>query len=77
MKQLEIDDRTFARAEGQARALRLSLGEYVRKLIEREKPVRLSAANPIGLFSDRPDIIDEMMVDVIRSRSLPLRARDD
>jgi hypothetical protein len=74
MKQLEIDDRTFDRALRQAQALRLSLAEYVRTLIERERPVRATAANPIGLFANRPEIIDEMMVDVVRTRSLPLRA---
>ena len=77
MKQLELDDRTFDRAERQARALRLSLAEYVRNLVEHEKPARPSATNPIGLFADRPEIIDEMMADVVRTRTLPLRARDE
>jgi hypothetical protein len=77
MKQLELDDRTFDRAERQARALRLSLAEYVRNLVEHEKPTRPTAKNPIGLFADRPEIIEEMMVDVIRTRTLPLRARDE
>ena len=73
MKQLELDDRTFDRAERQARGLHLSLAEYVRTLVEHENPAHPSATNPIGLFADRPEILDEMMVDVIRTRSLPLR----
>jgi hypothetical protein len=68
MKQLELDDRTFERAELQARALRLTLAEYVRNLVEHEKPVRAPAKNPIGLFADRPEIIDEMMIDVAHTR---------
>ncbi len=51
--------------------------KYVRNLVEHEKPLRPSAKNPIGLFADRPDIIDEMMVDVIHTRSLPLRAPNE
>ncbi len=77
MKQLEMDDRTFDRAERQARALRLSLAEYVRNLVEHEAPARRSAKNPIGLFADSPETIEEMMADVAQTRALPLRARDD
>ncbi len=76
MKRLEIDDRTFARAEQQARALRVSLVEYVRSLVEHAKSSHPSAANPIGLFADRPEIIDEMMMDVQHTRSLPIRVYD-
>lgn len=72
--ELELDEKTLARARELAETRRCSLDQLIKGLIEQGAMPAASADSVLGMFADDPDLVDEVVDSAMRARERdPLR----
>ncbi|MBX3415738.1 MAG: hypothetical protein KF708_23845 [Pirellulales bacterium] len=67
---IQLDAATFARAEQLAAERRCTVPELLRSLVEQTPVAPTAVAGDLmGLMSDEPELVDQIMDDVYRTRS--------
>lgn len=75
--ELQLDDDTFARAQQLAKVRRYSLELFIADIIKRLAQVEPQNDPMLGMFAEEPDIIDQVMTEVMAAREThPLRLGD-
>ncbi|MBI3465910.1 MAG: hypothetical protein HY000_23075 [Planctomycetes bacterium] len=65
---IQIDERLLARARRLAEDRHCSIDEVLREALDQLECPKRTASSLIGLFADAPEILDEVMEDVYRTR---------
>lgn len=65
--QIEMDEQTFARAEALARQKGVTIEQLLAELID-QAAAPVSVDQVFGLFSDEPDLMDQVAEDALHSR---------
>jgi hypothetical protein len=70
MIELELDEPTLQRARQLAESRHGSLEDLVKEALERMQPEAFKEGNNpiIGMFSDIPDVLDEIVADAMEAR---------
>jgi len=72
--QLELDEKTLARARELAATRQCSLDQLIKYFIEQGTEPAASADSVLGMFADEPDLIDDVVDSAMHARERdPLR----
>ncbi len=72
--ELELDEKTVARARQLAERRNCSLNQLIKDFIEQEARPATSADTVLGMFADEPELLDEVIESAMYARERdPLR----
>jgi hypothetical protein len=72
--QLTVDPELFNKLTAMAEERRCTVGELIAALIRERGSAPPPVPPFVGLFADEPELMDQIMADVYRTRESPLRS---